>query len=336
MTSTFTPNLALEIPSHGDYAATGWDNPMDNSLRTLDTAYGGYLSLAVTGGTTQLTLAQASNPVIILTGTLTADQYIYFPPIAGYRVIIPSVTLGGHMLYIRGNNGADTNGVYFWTGFGIPYPILVTPNRVYWDYGGIQPGLVANMPIGFAGNGWLPCDGRTVNMGLHDLLWYTIGATWGSSGSFPTGSFVLPDYRGTVTAMADQIGTVPSAGPLAVNRGNRGILNSWGLATYGGEANHTLSGAEMPSHAHGLSDPGHAHSVADPGHAHGGVVTGLGVGPNMSPASGWQLNMGNTAAAGTGIGIYAAGTGISIGAAGGSGAHNNVQPTTTVMKMIRW
>lgn len=340
MVSTFTPNLALEIPAHGDYASTGWDTPMDSSLNTLDGAYGGYLSLVISGGVTTLTKAQASNPVILLSGTLSSDQYLYFPPIAGRRVIIEAANLNGFTLYVRGNNGADQTGIYFWQSFGIPYPIIVVPSRVYWDYGGCQPGTIVDLPVGFPGNGWLPCDGRSVNMGLHDLLWDTIGGTWGYSGTFPSGSFVLPDYRGTVLAMADQIGTIPGAGPYAVNRGNRGILNSYGITVFAGEANHQISLNEMPGHNHpGSYDSGHGHPGSyDSGHAHGGVATG-GLSPGgiiAGAVGGAQLNTGNTAVGQAALVIATGEANIVVAAQGGWAAHNNIQPTTTTMKMIKW
>ena len=336
MVSTFTPNLGLEIPAHGDYATTGWDTPMDSSLNTLDTAYGGMLSLTVSGGETLLTLAQAANPVIYLSGTLSSDQYIYFPPIAGRRTIVPSINLNGYTLYVRGNNGNDANGVYFWTGFGIPYDIMVLPYRVHWDYGPVGPGTIADFPNGFCGNGWLPLDGRWVSQVLHDILYDVVGGTWGVSG----GSFLVGDYRGTVTAMADQIGTVPGAGPYAFNAGNRGILNSWGLVTFAGEANHQLSIAEMPGHNHpGSGDYGHGHPGSyDSGHAHGGVATG-GLSPGGiigGQVGGAQLNIGATAAASANLVIAAGYANIYIGAQGSWVAHNNIQPTTTTMKMIKW
>jgi len=337
LASTYTPNLALEIPAHGDYASTGWDNPMDNSLRTLDTSYGGYLSLANTGGVTQLTLAQASNPVIVLTGTLTSNAYVYFPPIAGRRIILPACNMNGFALFVRGNNGVDQSGVYFWNGFGVPYGIVVLPNRVSWDYGALDAGSIVDKPTGYAGNGWLPLDGRWVNMGLHDILWDVVGGTWGSSGTFPSGSFKLGDFRGTTRAMADQIGTVPGAGPFAQDMGNRGILNSWGLNTFAGEAYHTLSVAELAYHGHGVIDPGHTHGVSDPGHTHGmGGSYGYGIGsiapPNPLVRSGDQQSEGSA----THISIIGAGTGITIGGMGSNAAHNNVQPTTTTMAMIKW
>jgi microcystin-dependent protein len=337
MTSTFTPNLRLEIPGHGDYATTGWDTPMDSSLTTLDTAYGGYLSLAVSGGTHQLTLAEASNPIIFLTGTLSSDQYVYFPPIAGRRIIMPSVNLNGFTIYVRGNNGQDTNGIYFWTGFGIPYGIVVLPWRVHWDYGQCSPGTIADFPTGWCGNGWIPCDGRWVFQSLHDILYDVVGGTWGVSGPY----FKMPDYRGTVLAMADQIGTVPGQGPYAANAGNRGILYSWGVGVNaGGEATHQISVAEMPGHNHpGSGDSGHGHSASQDAHTHNvpNVGNGSALGPNIAPGNGWQFtNVTTSGASANGVYVGTGYANIVVAAQGSWVAHNNVQPTSTTMKMIKW
>jgi microcystin-dependent protein len=304
---------------------------MDGSLNTLDTAYGGQYVLSCSGGTIELTIAQAANPILYLTGTLSSDQYISYPPIGGRRIVIQGINLNGHALYVRGNNFNDQIGIYFFTSFGIPYPIIVTPSRVYWDYAGCPPGTVADMPTTFIHNGWLPCDGRYVSQAQHDLLYDIIGGTWGVSG----GSFRVPDYRGTVTAMADQIGTVPPSGPYAQNEGNRGILNSWGVVTFAGEAYHTLSAAEMPSHTHG--DYGHGHAASQDNHTHGYTeATNFalygGTYPSTGAVSQSAANTGGASASGVYIGTGYA----NLAPAGSSGAHNNIQPTTCTMKIIKW
>jgi microcystin-dependent protein len=321
MASTFTPNLGLEIPARGDYP-NQWDNPMDASLNTLDTAAGGSVSISgLTGGTQVLTQAQANATFIYLSGSLAANQVVAFPPIGGGRkFIIPSVTLNGFGLYIRGNNGADLTGVYFLIAFGIPYGIVVTPGRVYWDYGGTHVGALCDYPMSFIPPGWIPCDGRGANTTSQDLLFDLIGYSFGGSG--PT--FLLPDLRGRVRPMADDIGT-GSAGRFF----NLGILGAIGQTLIG------LALGNMPSHTHG--DYGHGHPVYDPGHEHGGVATGLtgpGTGVIGGQAGGGNLQMGNTAPAGTGIGVE---VGYANLAPAGSGVpFQTVQPSFTVMTCIRW
>lgn len=83
--------------------------------------------------------------------------------------------------------------------------------------------------------------------------------------------------------------------------GSAGRLNNWTVKTPGGEANHTLVIGEIPSHTHSAN-----------------VATG-GVFPEGS------------------TGVFAPQTGAgNTGAAGGGGAHNNVQPTWTTLRLIRF
>jgi microcystin-dependent protein len=190
------------------------------------------------------------------------------------------------------------------------------------------------MPVGWIGNGWLPCDGRWVNQALHDLLYDVIGGTWGISGD----AFKLPDLRGTVLAMADQVGTLPPSGAYAVNTGNRNILNGWGPTTFAGEANHQLSINEMPGHNHpGSGDSGHGHGASQDDHTHtiGGTATTPGYG--FAAGAGANVGTGTTSGASArNVYINQGNANIYIGAQGGWWAHNNIQPTTCTIKMIKW
>ena len=316
MASTFTPNLNLEIPARGDYP-NQWDLPMDATLTAIDSAYGSTLSLTgQTGGTVILTRTQANNKIFTISGSLTSNLIIGFPPIGGgQKYIIPNLTLNGFGLYIRGNNAADASGPYFLIASARPYGVIVTPSRIFWDYGSVGPTSLQDFPINYVQPGWLPCDGRAANTTQQDLLFGIIGYTFGGAGA----SFNMPDYRGYARPMADNIGS-----------GSAGRLFGWGTNTVGGEATHILSLAEIASHNH--ADTGHGHGVIDPGHAHGGVTVPGGVFSLGQP--GYNTQNGNTAAALTGISIQIGAANITFN--GGSGAHNNVQPSRTVMTCIRW
>ena len=104
------------------------------------------------------------------------------------------------------------------------------------------------------------------------------------------------------------------------------------MNTYAGEANHQLSIAEMPGHDHGYSQTPHNHP--DPGHAHGGVMVPTGAGYYSLGVYPPEITQGNTAV--SGANLQPAYANISFAAQGGWGAHNNIQPTTTTMKMIKW
>jgi microcystin-dependent protein len=193
---------------------------------------------------------------------------------------------------------------------------------------------------------WLICDGSSLPITApYDKLFAVIGYAWGGSGA----NFNLPPL----------VNKFPYGG---------------NLTGQGGEANHTLTPAEMPVHAHGVSDPTHAHAVydpthihgvGDPGHAHGayqdahshGLDHNVGSnfsGGNFAAGVNWAFGPVRTDAqqppvhvnaagtglylgyAATGIGIYGAGTGIGIQNAGSGGAHNNMPPWVGVNFIIKY
>lgn len=77
-------------------------------------------------------------------------------------------------------------------------------------------------------DGWLPCDGRAVNREEYPELFDAIGTKYGSGDGSTT--FNLPNLNDRVP-----VGVGPTVGALA---------------TTGGEAKHTLTIPEMPSHNH--------------------------------------------------------------------------------------
>jgi len=89
--------------------------------------------------------------------------------------------------------------------------------------------------IAFAGStapdGWLLCDGTGYSPGIYPDLHAVIGNSFGSAG----GNFRVPDLRTRVPVGRDDW-------PEFTNIGN-----------YGGEIEHTLTEAEMPSHQHDLA-----------------------------------------------------------------------------------
>jgi microcystin-dependent protein len=318
MVSTFTPNLNLEIPARGDYA-NQWDLPMDASLTTIDNSVGGVVVLSgLTGGDVYLTAAQAANQFFYIEGNLAANQFIAFPPVGGRKYILMDITLNGFGVYVRGNNFNDQTGVYFLTSFTVPIPIIVMPNRVYWDYGGIAPGSLGYFPTTFVYPGWIPCDGRYCNTSQQDLLFDILGYSFGGGGT----NFAVPDYRGFVNPCADDVGTGPA-----------GRLFNVGVNWQGGETEHVLQVAELAAHSHG--DYGHGHAVYDPGHAHGGVMVPVSGGGYYSLASvPPEIQSGGTAVAGTNISLYAGYANLAD--TGSNSGHNNVQLSYTVMTCIRW
>src|SRR3978361_1634490 len=82
------------------------------------------------------------------------------------------------------------------------------------------------MSFGFPPKGWALCDGQLLPINQNQALFSLLGTTFGGDGR---GNFGLPDYRGRV--------------PMHVGSGHT-------LGERGGEQAHTLSVAELPTHAH--------------------------------------------------------------------------------------
>ena len=101
---------------------------------------------------------------------------------------------------------------------------------------------------------WLFCDGSAVSRSTYNALFLAIGITYGGGDGINT--FNLPDFRARFLL-----------GSLTTNDTS---------LVLGGNASHTLTVAEMPTHSHGQGSlvtstaPAHTHSVNDPGHNHGG------------------------------------------------------------------
>ena len=81
-------------------------------------------------------------------------------------------------------------------------------------------------------NGWLFCDGAAISREEYSELFGILGENFGNGDGSST--FNLPDFRGR--------------SPIGVGQGSG--LSERSLADSGGEEEHTLSVAELPSHTH--------------------------------------------------------------------------------------
>jgi len=140
-------------------------------------------------------------------------------------------------------------------------------------------------------SGLLPCDGGLYSVVSYPNLYALIGNTFGGDSTV----FGTPDLRARTPINADNMGTPQGAAGI--------ITASWASATagQGGEADHTLITAEMPSHSHAISNF---------------LLTGTSVPPPLD--------------AGEEIPHITAST----GSTGGGGSHNNIQPSATVFYYI--
>lgn len=137
------------------------------------------------------------------------------------------------------------------------------------------------MSFGFAPRGWALCDGQLLPINQNQALFSLLGTTYGGDGRV---NFALPDLRGRAP----------------IHQGG-----SHTLGERGGEQAHTLSIAEIPTHAHALA------------------VSSVASGGNANPA-GRVLGGGNNVyhAAASLVALQAG----SVATSGGSQAHLNLQP----------
>lgn len=100
-------------------------------------------------------------------------------------------------------------------------------------------------------DGWMICDGRSLNKIDYPFLYNLIGISFGGDVEVEGeegGTFKLPDARGRVTG--------------GIGKGkdnNNDDLTDRILGDSVGKEEHKLTIEEMPPHKHDLNDPGHSH-----------------------------------------------------------------------------
>lgn len=169
-------------------------------------------------------------------------------------------------------------------------------------------------------NGWLKCDGRSINRTEYANLFNVIGTSFGSVDS---NTFNLPDCRGRV------LGVI----------GNGSGLTNRTLGTSVGSETHTLNTSEMPSHNHtGTTDLSGVHthtSNANGGQGNLGLVTADGSNTVTSTdASLGELNVWTTPGQLT---INTSGSHthtFTTGSTGSGNPHNNMQPTIFISNVF--
>jgi len=169
-------------------------------------------------------------------------------------------------------------------------------------------------------NGWLICDGRTLNRADYYYLFEVIGTTYGSTAST---TFNLPNPAGRV------LGVIGSGAGLTTRAAGSNV----------GEETHTLTIAEMPTHNH----PGSSNVASNTGITHNATGPG-GTGYGLAYQDG-NNTMNGDVNGGSEPNLYRAVQPLTLtdpththqlvmSNQGGSNAHNNMQPTLFVGNMF--
>ena len=212
------------------------------------------------------------------------------------------------------------------------------------------------LPSGTSYGIWSWADGSVYPVATYPQAAANIAAAWRTfaGASDPGGAnFRVPDLRGLTPSGLD---AMPGGG--RANRMTRAVAIT--IAGRTGEETHIVNVNEMPSHAHSVYDPPHNHGVGDPGHTHGASVNDPGhthanlyddgenhnwqfvikeewhsawYAPRLIYPAFTGISVG-IAGSGTGIYLGASATGVGIYPNGGSGAHENVQPTVFVPYIV--
>lgn len=172
---------------------------------------------------------------------------------------------------------------------------------------------------------WQLCYGQAVSRTTFAALFAVLGITWGAGDGITT--FNLPDLRGRVVAGKDNMGGV-AANRLNISTDSLGVDGAT-LGAVGGEQMHTLTQAELPA-----AVPSGTISITDNGHTHTIPFTGAVTAAGPSSFNGnlsRYTNSSNTTTSSSTTGISASFTGNALGS---GNAHNVVQPTMILNKII--
>jgi microcystin-dependent protein len=176
---------------------------------------------------------------------------------------------------------------------------------------GVPPGSIIDFGGTTAPNGYLLCDGKSYLRTDYAGLFSAIGVQWGSVDST---HFTVPDFRGFVAAGKDDMGGT-----------NANRLSTLGAAATtiggaGGAQTHTLTLAQLAQHRHLGAD--HTHS----NNSWNAYQT-------MADGGGHRCVYWDTY---QNINTGAADRALYTDYQGSNGAHNNIQPTRMVLKIIKY
>jgi len=165
-------------------------------------------------------------------------------------------------------------------------------------------GEIRLVSFNFAPKNWALCNGQLLPVNQNQALFSLLGVTYGGNG---VTNFALPDLRGRV--------------PLHVS-------SNTPIGSTGGEAQHTLTITEIPSHQHMLFADGSTAATSNSNVPSGGNALGASI-SHASSGVDTQLNMYNSLL--TSPVPVASGM---VGNNGGGQLHENRQPFQVISAII--
>lgn len=287
------------------------------SNQPTDVAMSGDITISNTGVTTLGALKVTDSQISATAGialSKLAPTTAYYWYVANASGVLTPIGLSASKAVVTDANGLPSAATV--TSTELSYVSGVT-SAIQTQINAISPFSVpsgAMMDFGgtSAPSGWLLCNGGSYPTSTYPALFAAIGYTWGGSG----GSFNVPNMNRRVGVGSGGSGT--------------GVLGNT-VGSTGGEEAHTLSQAELPT-AIGTASS----SVTDPGHSHvewGNSQSGAG-----KSAATYSFNNVPEIATVTSTGTSVTGISVStsITNSGGGSAHNNIQPSAVVLKIIKY
>jgi microcystin-dependent protein len=321
--STTTTNLGLTLPTPN--VDTGWGGTLNTDFTLVDNIF------AAAGNGTSVGLNVGTGKTLVLGGTMilgTGDNTgtVTAPTIRGAAKTGTNAV--GADLTIDAPNGTGTGGsgsIKFRTAppasSGTTANTMATVLEVKPDgtvfVGGTNISAVfsTGMMMDYAGasapTGWLLCDGAAISRTTYAALFGVISTTYGAGNGSTT--FNVPDARGRATVGKDDMGGTAAGRVTSALSGIDGIV----LGASGGLQDHLLTIGQMPAHQHfAASNTGSAATLSSSNYIDNSKDNG----------GNYSYTLGGITGAAT-IGLTSA--------TGGGGAHNNMQPTIIVNKIIK-
>lgn len=234
-----------------------------------------------------------------------------------------------------GNGAAALNGAEIQSGciYSVQYNTSLNGGAGAWllinpTVNGVEPGMIFDYGGSTAPTGYLLCYGQAVSRTTYAALFAVLSTTFGVGDGSTT--FTLPDYRGRVAAGKDDMGG-SSANRLTNQTGG---LDGDTLGATGGSETHTLTEGQLASHTHSFSATtssggAHVHEINFTGHTSHNTDGGGNI------ASGSNSAESITAFDTQSSGAHTHTVSGTSGSAGSGSAHNNVQPTIILNKIIK-